>query len=128
MMGAMGEGENGEVLELTPRLLVEIRDAVRATNARIDDLTLELRDGLRATNARVDDLTIEVRTGFDGMRGAMREGFEVLARGLDEASARIDETQSDVRSMAQIVGNGFQRTQQEIRRLWSRFEAGETKP
>ena len=55
-MAAKKQG-GGKVLDLTTRILIEIRDDVRNTNTRLDALTAEVHQ----TNARLDALTMEVQ-------------------------------------------------------------------
>ncbi len=55
----------------------------------IADLTIhvlqEIRDEVRKTNARLDELQAETHRGFEAVRGEMHQGFELLGRRIDNA-------------------------------------------
>lgn len=64
------------VTDLTTEILVQIRDSVRETNARLDATNVRLD----ATNARLDDLRTEMRQGFADVRGAIADLDHVVLR------------------------------------------------
>jgi hypothetical protein len=48
--------KRGEVLDLTTRILIEIRDEVRGTNERVDALATRVDTGFAQINARLENL------------------------------------------------------------------------
>lgn len=91
-----------ETSELTIRILTEIRDAVRATNGRIDDTNSRLDQ----TNARLDRLEhrvveseIRLATAITDMVGTLHE---VRDRLTDQALAqRVDRCEREIAEIKQ---------------------------
>ena len=108
-----------EPADMTTKILVEIRDEIRITNARLEDTRVglearidETKVGLAArideTNARLDrserrqiETEIRLATEIIGVAGAVREVRDLLREGLglnakvadhERRIARIEET------------------------------------
>jgi len=92
----------GKVLDLTTRVLIEIRDDVRKTNARLDALTTVVHQ----TNTRLDALTGEVH--------------QVNAR-LDQTNARLDQTNARLENLRDIAGDRYRELDARIRVLEERL-------
>jgi hypothetical protein len=68
-----------KVADLTTRILIDIRDEIRNTNARLDQTNARLEENTARLDARLDRLTARVDLGF----------AEVHAR-LDKTNARLE--------------------------------------
>lgn len=54
---------------------------------RVTDLTVhvlcEIRDEVKKTNARLEELRADMHQGFDSLRNEMHQGFDLLGRRID---------------------------------------------
>jgi chromosome segregation ATPase len=81
--------------DLSVQILREIRDAVRETNARIDDVKSELSARIDGTNARVDS----TNTRIDGTNARLEE----LSRRIVESEIRTATAITDLHGTVREV-------------------------
>jgi uncharacterized protein YoxC len=95
----------GEVLDLSTRILIEIRDEIRGTNERVDSLSRRV-DGL---TSRVDGLTTRVdtlTTRLDAFSNTVETGFA-------KVNARLD-------NFLELVGDRYRDLDARVRALEAR--------
>ncbi len=103
--------------DITVRVLVEIRDAVRATNERVDKLdgrveqmNIDLGKRIDETNHRIDEtnqrlsgLEIPTATSLNEVTGTLREVTALLRDRLDLRD-RVDRCERDIADLKTRVG------------------------
>jgi hypothetical protein len=75
--------QDGRVAEeITTQILIQIRDEIRGTNARLGEFQAEVRGELRASNERLDHFQADVNQSFGIVR--------MLLQGMDARIERIE--------------------------------------
>jgi chromosome segregation ATPase len=87
--------------EITLRVLIEIRDSVRATNERVDETNRQLGD----TNRRLEAGFAEVRKEFAAVRTEFRD--ELRDYGIRQATWQLEQTAA-TRNLCQLLQDRFE--------------------
>jgi len=109
--------DESDGLDITTRVLISIRDEIRQTNRRLEQLREETNQHLDQTNQRLEQLREETRDGLQQLREETRDGLQQLREetrnGLktvhDSLSLRLDRvienTGQHYRDLASRVAN-----------------------
>ncbi len=95
-----------EPVDITVKILVEIRDEIRKTNERIDETNTRLDARIDQTNTRLDEVKeslsraiveseIRTATAITGLGGTLQEIKDMLSDRL-EVRDRVDRCEQDI--------------------------------
>ena len=93
---------------LTLAVLKEIRDAVIATNARIDKLDKNLSSRIDQTNARITALDKNLSSRIDQTNARIDTLDKNLSGRIDETNARLDVTNTRLSVVETVVNEAAQ--------------------
>ena len=96
---ATKKGGNGKVLDLTTRVLIEIRDEARRTNERLDQTNARLDE----TNARLDETNVRLETGFAQVNSRLEIGFGQVNSRLDNLRDIAGERYRDLDARVRVL-------------------------
>ncbi len=101
-----------DVADMTVKILEQIRDEIRGTNQRVDQLRTELSARIDDTNTRLDHLDdkvdllarrqteteVRLATEIVALAGVVREVKDVLAKRLDDRD-RVDDHEQRIQAL-----------------------------
>jgi hypothetical protein len=86
----MSEGGNGELSDLTPVILREIRDELRGLRGGVDETNRRLEEGFAAVNARIDKLGDRIDNVLIGPMGQTTRELVQRVSALEERMTKLE--------------------------------------
>ena len=110
---------NGKVLDLTTRVLIEIRDEVRRTNERLETGFGQVNSRLDQTNERIDQTNERIGQTNERL-DQTNERLDVTNERLDQTIKRLDVTNARLDNLRDIAGDRYRELDARVRVLEAR--------